>query len=361
MPPPAPKSVALRGYGRFGRAFASLLLDAGVKVAAYDPKADVPAELRAGGLAELAAAADCVIIAVPVESTRAALTALLPHLNARHLVLDVASVKHDPVAVMTELLGNAIPWAATHPLFGPMSITRGERPLKAVVCPNPLHPGAAARARALYESVGCAVVEEDADKHDRIMADTHALAFFVAKGMLETGADKPVTFAPPSFQAMAQTIDAVRSDAGHLFYPIAHGNPYAAAARERLLTALSRIHREIAEVPEAPADEPLALGIPEPAGPAPELREMRELIDELDEQIVALLARRAQLAYHAARVKSEEGKPVRDPEREKSLLGQRAERARDYDLLPDEVRRVFEAILGFSRAEQQRWLQRREK
>jgi len=88
---------------------------------------------------------------------------------------------------------------------------------------------------------------------------------------------------------------------------------------------------------------------------------MRELIDELDEQIISLLARRAQLAHHAARVKAGEGKPVRDPEREKSLLARREEWARGYDLLPAEVRAVFDAILDFSRAEQRRWLKQRAK
>ncbi|MFH2205048.1 MAG: prephenate dehydrogenase/arogenate dehydrogenase family protein [Elusimicrobiota bacterium] len=352
----APPAAALLGYGRFGRAFASLLLDAGIKVTAYDPRAEIPAALRAGDLGALAAAADVVFAAVPVAATEEALAALRPHLRARHLVLDVASIKHGPVAAMTEVLGRDIPWAATHPLFGPMSVARGERPLQAVVCPNPLHPQAHKRARALYERAGCSVIEETADQHDRVMADTHALAFFVAKGMLEIGAHEDVAFAPPSFKAMTQTIDAVRSDAGHLFYAIARGNPHAEASRARLLDALTRIHRKIAETPDAGEQSRKELSIPSPAGPPPELKEMRELIDELDEQLISLLARRAQLAHHTARVKAGEGRAVRDPEREKSLLARRAEWAREYDLLPQEVLGVFDAILSFSRAEQRRWL-----
>jgi len=352
----AAASVALLGYGRFGRALASLLLDGGIRVAAYDPKADIPKDQRVSDLAGLAARAEYVIAAVPVAATKTALAALRPHLTPKHIVLDVASVKHGPVAALTEVLGRDIPWAATHPLFGPMSIARGERPLRAVVCPNALHPGAAARARTLYESVGCVVVEEDSEEHDRIMAGTHALAFFVAKGMLETGAGAPLAFAPPSFQAMAQTIDAVSEDAGHLFYPIAHGNPFASAAREKLLDALARIHQEIKETPEAPEAVENKLGIPQPAGPAPELRETRDLIDELDLQLVDLLGRRIQLAYHAARVKSEAGRPLQDPVRERELLTRREEWAKERKLLPEEVRAVFESILNLSRAEQKKWL-----
>ncbi len=242
-----------------------------------------------------------------------------------------------------------------------MSIARGERPLRAVVCPNALHPDAAGRARSLYESVGCVVVEKDPEEHDRIMAGTHALAFFVAKGMLETGEGERLAFAPPSFQAMAQTIDAVSEDAGHLFYSIAHGNPFASQARGKLLDALTRIHREIEETPEPPEAAGDKLRIPQPAGPAPELRETRELIDELDLQLVDLLGQRIQLAYHAARVKSEEGRPLQDPARERELLAQREEWARERELLPAEVRAVFKSILDLSRTEQANWLKQREK
>ncbi len=358
---PAPiTSVALLGYGRFGRALASLLLDGGIRVVAYDPHSEIPQEQRVPDLAGLAAQAQCVIIAVPVADTKTALGALRPHLTPEHIVLDVASVKHGPVAAFTEILGRDIPWITTHPLFGPMSIARGERPLRTVVCPNALHPKAAPRARSLYESLGCVVVEEKPEEHDRIMAGTHALAFFVAKGMLETGAGEQRAFAPPSFQAMAQTIDAVSEDAGHLFYPIAHANPFASAARGKLLDALTRIHREIEETPEAPEAARDKLQIPQPAGPAPELREMRDLIDEVDEQIVALLGRRIQLAFHAARVKSEKGQPLQDPVREREMLARREEWAKKRELLPNEVRAVFESILNLSRTEQANWLRQRE-
>jgi prephenate dehydrogenase len=349
-------TAALLGYGRFGRALASLIADAGIKVSAYDPHSDVPKNLRANNLSELTKSAEIIIAAVPASDMEKTLKELKPFLSARQLVIDVASVKHGPVAALSDILGKDIPWAATHPLFGPMSIARGERPLRAVICPNKFHPEAAARARAFYESVGCRVIEEDADEHDRVMAQTHALAFFVAKGMLETGAAQDVPFAPPSFQAMSNTIEAVRSDAGHLFYPIARSNPYAAVARKKLLAALSKIHSEIENAPETPAAAHAILSIERPAGKAPELRETRDLIDELDQKLFSLLVQRAQLAYHAARVKSEEGKPIQDPERERDLLSKRQAWAEEFDLSPEGVRGVFESILSFSRKEQEKWL-----
>ena len=99
--------------------------------------------------------------------------------------------------------------------------------------------------RALYERIGCEVIEQTAEGHDRVMAHTHALTFFVAKGMIDAGAGMEVPFAPPSFQAIARTIETVRSDAGHLFAAIARDNPFAAEARKQLVQALAAIDRAL--------------------------------------------------------------------------------------------------------------------
>src|ERR1019366_2790014 len=137
------------------------------------------------------------------------------------------------------------PWVATHPLFGPLSLALAERPLRVVLCPAAADPGAAAEGRALSERIGSGVVEQTPEGHDRVMAHTHALTFFVAKGMIDAGAGMDVPFAPPSFQAIARTIETVRSDAGHLFSAIARDNPFAAEARKQLVQALSSIDRAL--------------------------------------------------------------------------------------------------------------------
>ena len=71
-------SVALLGYGRFGRALGQLFTEAGVAHRAYDEHAEVPREFRAASLHELAKGASFVIVAVPVPHMRAALLALRP-------------------------------------------------------------------------------------------------------------------------------------------------------------------------------------------------------------------------------------------------------------------------------------------
>jgi prephenate dehydrogenase len=341
-------TIAIAGYGRFGSAFGALLREAGQRVRAFDPAIAVPEPLRAASLEDLAKDADFVVLAVPVPRMGETLAALRPHLAAPQIVLDVGSVKVAPTAVMAAQLGRDVPWVATHPLFGPVSLMRGDRPLRAVVCPNALHPEASAAVAALFRRIGCEVIEQAADAHDRAMARTHALAFFVAKGMMDAGVPTDLVYVPPSFQAIERTIEAVRSDAGHLFTALHRENPYAADARRALLSALAETDRTLSAEPEG-AEAPAALDIPDLGAVSPALGETRELIDELDHDLIALLARRALLSRRAAAAKAELGIAVRDPRREAELLAARRRDAERVGLDPDAVAAIFDAVLRFSR------------
>jgi prephenate dehydrogenase len=347
-----PRTAAILGFGRFGRALSELVLDAGGSVRAFDPHVEIPSPLRAASIADLAANASEIVLAVPVGAIADAARALRPHLDPSQLVVDVASVKHGPVRDLIAILGADIPWVATHPLFGPTAIALGERPLVTVVCPNALHPGAAARARSFFTSLGCEVLEQEAAEHDRVMAATHALAFFIAKGLIDIRAGDDAPFVPPSFRAMARTIESVRADASHLFATIQNENPYAAQARARLLTALEAIDRDLAASPSSPNTHASRLEIPPLPERAPDLRETRDLIDDLDRDLVQLLARRAQLARRAGRAKASQGKPVVDPDRERQVFEARRRWAEGEGLDADGVAEIFESIVRFSRATQ---------
>jgi prephenate dehydrogenase len=343
------RTIGLVGFGRFGRAFADLLTAAGWTVVAVDPDVQVPSEVAASDPADLARRSKVIVISTPIRLIGPALEQLAPHLTEEHTVFDVGSVKLRPTEEMQRVLGDRVPWAATHPLFGPMNVARGDRSLRAIVCPNPDHPRAVAAARELYEGIGCEVIEQTPEEHDRLMARTHAMAFFIAKGLIDTGADDTLPFSPPSFRALAQTIETVRSDAGHLYLAIQRDNPEAAAARVALMNALSRTHDEIER---APADEPPAasVSIGEHTGEPPaELIETRDLIDELDRELLRLLARRAALAGRAGSIKARRSRPVRDTAREDQLLQDRREWAAELGLSEDAIATVFAAILGFSR------------
>jgi prephenate dehydrogenase len=385
--------VAILGYGRFGRALGGLLSEAGIAHRAYDPHLPapgqrdsvhgIPAEYRAESLGSLVHGASFVVVAVPVPQMRRALAELRPHVEGvrpRPIVLDVGSVKVGPSAALADVMGHSIPWCASHPLFGPTSLALAERPLRVVVCPAPHeygHAAATARVRELYQRIGCEVIEQTPESHDRVMAHTHALTFFIAKGMIDAGAGMDVPFAPPSFQALARAIDAVRSDAGHLFAAIARDNPFAAEARKQLVQALSTIDRALDEavaqsassrnLPEEPpvddsaspagqvaGDSPdyARFAIPDLGQRSPELKEARDHIDEVDREIVRLLAQRAQLSQRAAQAKARLGAPVLDGAREAEVIGARRAWASELKLDAEAATDVFRAIMTMSRRAQ---------
>ena len=344
--------IGILGYGRFGRALGSLLHEAGHPYRAWDPVTEIPAERRATGLPDLVEAHEALVLAVPIPALAGVLRDLRPHLRSDQLVFDVGSVKVGPCALLEEHLGADIPHAGTHPLFGPVSLARAERPLRVVLCPSPRHPAAADRVESLFRSLGCEVLRQRPEDHDRVMATTHALTFFLAKGLLAVGAGAELPFTPPSFHAIARTLESVREDAGHLFATLQNENPFAAGAREGLLEALSAIHRSLAEVAESGGGEQLS--IPDLGARSPVLQEARDHIDALDQELVALLARRTDLVLRAGRAKAELNLPVHDPEREAAQLQARCAWADEAHLDRQGIEEVFRAVLRASRAAQGR-------
>ncbi|WP_114241338.1 prephenate dehydrogenase [Dyella sp. C9] len=248
--------IALLGYGRFGKAFAQLLHAAGHDIAVFDPKAEVPPAWARTTMTKVVDGADWIVLAMPVPRLASALQELRPCLRAGQTVIDVGSVKEEPCRLMDELLGAEIAHVGTHPLFGPLSLERNEQPLRVVLCASSRHPLAAEQARSLLQSIHCEVIECDAPSHDRAMAYTHALAFFIAKALVDLGIGEDLSMAPPSFLGLANMLAAVRGDAGHLFAAIQRENPHAAEARAALLDQLALIHHRLS------IDEGRTLSIP---------------------------------------------------------------------------------------------------
>ena len=92
--------------------------------------------------------------------------------------------------------------------------------------------------------------------------------------------------------------------------------------------------------------------------PAPELEALRVAIDQVDRSILELVAERVRLVLRVGDYKRQNGLPVYDPERERSLL-ERLSSTAPAPLDGDTVRRVFERLSDESRRIEQHHMQQR--
>ena len=161
------KTIAIvGGEGGMGRSLRTLFADLGHQV----QSADLQTELRP---ADAAATADVVIISVPIRDTRAVIEQLGPLVREDALLMDVTSIKTDPMAAM--LVSTKASVLGTHPMFGPgVNTYQGQR---VVICPG---RGDAwlTWARQMFTARGLVITETTPAEHDSMMAIVQVLHHF---------------------------------------------------------------------------------------------------------------------------------------------------------------------------------------
>jgi prephenate dehydrogenase len=178
--------------------------------------------LTDAGLRQLCAAADLVLLCVPIAAMPEALRAIRPHLNGRQVLADIASVKVQPMSQMQEAYAG--PVVGTHPLFGPES--SGD--LRVALC-----PGVQAGEEDLllvedvFTRIGCAVFRTTAQEHDEAAAYIQGLNFVSSAAYFAALAEHPefLPFLTPSFQRRKEAARAMLTDDGQLFAALFEANP----------------------------------------------------------------------------------------------------------------------------------------
>jgi prephenate dehydrogenase len=207
--------LALIGVGLIGGSFAAALKSSGEvdHITGYDidPRAAAKGiaagviDRAAASLAEVAAA-DLVVLAVPVGATREAFAGIAAHLSPQALITDVGSTKVSVIADARATLGEAFRrFVPAHPIAG------GERPgvehadaqlfqgRLAITTPTPdTDPAAVAAIERLWRSAGARLERLAPDVHDRIFAAVshlpHVLAFALVE-MISRSPDADAKFA----------------------------------------------------------------------------------------------------------------------------------------------------------------------
>jgi prephenate dehydrogenase len=202
-----------------GRLLASLFADLGHRVLV----SDVDTELRPS---DAAASADVVVISVPIDRTEAVIAEIGPHVRRESLLMDVTSVKRQPVAAM--LASTEASVVGTHPMFGPNVHTlQGQR---VVLCRARGDAWADWLAHTMT-SHGMLITETTPDHHDRVMSVVQVLTHFQTQVMGLTLArlglplEETLRFTSPVYLLELYTTARHFAQAPSLYGPIEMRNP----------------------------------------------------------------------------------------------------------------------------------------
>lgn len=229
-----PMKTSVIGFGAFGRFMASHLrshFDVRICDSVDRTSEAREANVNATSLAD-AAQADIIVLAVPVQRLRDLLTELASHLAQRHsLVIDVASVKAKPIALMRDLLPSQTEIIGTHPLFGPQSGKHGIAGLPIAFCPVRASDERIACVRNfLSKTLQLRVLDVTPEEHDRQMAYVQGLTHLVSRAA--AALDLPKTeLATVAYKRFAEMSESLAGDSWELFKTIENENPFAAEVR----------------------------------------------------------------------------------------------------------------------------------
>jgi len=214
------KSIAIiGGEGGMGRSLNTLFSDLGHEVLS----ADLETALRPE---QVAATADVVIISVPIRDTRSVIEQLGPLVREDALLMDVTSIKTDPMEAMLASTDASV--LGTHPMFGPgVNTYQGQR---VVICPG--------RgdvwldwARQMFTARGLVITETTPSEHDSMMAIVQVLHHFKTQvlGLALSRAGAPLEetlrFTSPAYLLEAYVTGRHFAQSPDLYGPIEMLNP----------------------------------------------------------------------------------------------------------------------------------------
>ena len=231
-----PRTVAIiGGKGAMGRCMAQMFSDLGHAVMIADLDTQLTPEVAA-------AAADVVLISVPIDVTEEVIRRVGPLVRPGALLMDVTSIKATPVAAM--LAASRASVVGTHPLFGPtVHSLQGQR--------IALTPGRGdewlAWLRTMLHARGLEMVETTPEEHDRAMAVVQVLVHFstevTGKALADLGIPLQDTlrFTSPIYLMELLLTGRHFAQSAELYASIQMSNPAAAGVVDTFLRATAEL------------------------------------------------------------------------------------------------------------------------
>ena len=240
------KSLSIIGYGAFGKFIAGFLKPY-FELYAYDVRKTKDIKTKEDGIKFVslkeAASKEIVILAVNMDHFENVVKKIKRFVRKDSLVIDVCSVKVEPVKIMKKHLKCQI--IATHPLFGPHSGRNGIKELKIVIYPVKIDATEFnVFKRFLKNRLKLNVIENTPQEHDREMAFIQVITHLVGRAVNKTNLPD-LKLSTYSYEKLKEMARIVGHDSGALFRTIQRYNKFAPKVRKKFVNTLLKISKSI--------------------------------------------------------------------------------------------------------------------
>ncbi|WP_407423908.1 prephenate dehydrogenase [Methanobrevibacter sp.] len=197
---------------------------------------------------ELASSSDMLIISVPINNTPSVIREVAPFMRKDSVMIDVTSVKEEPLKTMEECLPDNVEYIPTHPVFGPRTT---ELDNQVIVLTAPKKGKWYKKVYDYLESKNMRIIETTAQHHDYMMSIVQVLTHFsfisTASAMekLKVDINETEDYESPIYNLMIDMIARIVSQNPYLTYYIQTMNNNGPKIRKAFSEAAEELRKAI--------------------------------------------------------------------------------------------------------------------